>query len=177
MTKYLIAIAILFSFKLINAQQLQLTNALVVGQMDRPEDKFTLEINLAELLANEGINVMPSLNALKQGASASVLVSDSVSKILSEKKIDTYLLVNVRGYDRKFRPTSKFEDLSKELESSHLFPLFRDEIVSITFEFTFFRGGKVITSELLKLGNISDRNAVIKKLRKKLPKMIKHWKK
>ena len=177
MTKYLLAFAIILSVKLVNAQHLQLTNALVVGQMDRPEDKFTLEINLAELLAEEGINVMPSLNALKQGASASVLLSDSVSKILSEKKIDTYLLVNVRGYDRKFRPTSKFEDLSKELESSHLFPLYRDEIVSITFEFTFFREGKVIKSELLKLGNISDRNAVIKKLRKKLPKMIQHWKK
>jgi hypothetical protein len=155
---------------------LKLTNALIVAQMDRSEDKFTLEIHLAEVLSENGIKVIPSLNVLKQGANPSVLATDSIKNDLISKNIDTYLLVNVRGYDRTFLPTKKFESLEHELGSSHLFPLYRDEIVSITFEFTFFKEGKVVKTDLLKLKNVSSRENVIKKLRKKLPKKIHHWK-
>ena len=59
-------------------KHIQLTNGLIVAQLDRPEEKFTLEINLAELFANEGVQVIPSLNILKQGEIASVLASDSI---------------------------------------------------------------------------------------------------
>jgi hypothetical protein len=155
---------------------LKLSNALIVAQMDRPEDKFTLEIHLAEVFSENGIKVIPSLNVLKQGANPSILASDSIKNDLIAKNFDTYLLVNVRGYDRTFLPTKKFESLEQELGSSHLFPLYRDEIVSITFEFTFFKDGKVVKTDLLKLKNVSSRENVIKKLRKKLPKKIHHWK-
>ena len=163
-----------FSFSQKN--HIQLTNGLLVGQLDRPEEKFSLEINLSEIFASEKIHIIPSLNLLKQGEIPSVLVSDSISNILKTKNVDTYILVSVRGFDKNFKLSSHFEPLATELASSHLFPLYRDEIISITFEFTIYRNGQVIVNELLKLKNVDSKDKVMKKLRKKLPKMIRRWK-
>jgi len=157
-------------------KHIQLTNGLIVAQLDRPEEKFTLEINLAELFSNEGVQVIPSLNILKQGEVASVLASDSIIGSLKSKNVDTYILVSIRGFDKNFKPSTHFETLTNELASSHLFPLFRDEIMSITFEFTFYRNGQVIANELLRLKNVDSKDKVMKKLRKKLPKLISKWK-
>ncbi|MFN5032238.1 MAG: hypothetical protein ACK5FX_08470, partial [Flavobacteriia bacterium] len=52
---------------------LHLTNALVVGQLDKPEDRYTVEINLTELLTDAGIKAIPSLNMMKLGSDASLL--------------------------------------------------------------------------------------------------------
>jgi hypothetical protein len=175
MKKLFFWILIFSSFSL-NAQGLKLTNAVLVAQLDRSEDKFTAEINLAEIFAENGINVLPSLNLLKQGAPLTTLVSDSITAILKEKQIDTYLLVNVRGYDRQFRLSTKIGALTDELNVAHLFPLFRDEITSITFEFNFFRMDKLCHTELLRLKNVSTKEKLIQKLHKKLPKRINHWK-
>lgn len=175
MKKLFFWILIFSSFSL-NAQGLKLTNAVLVAQLDRSEDKFTAEINLAEIFADNGINVLPSLNLLKQGAPLTSLVSDSITTILKEKQIDTYLLVNVRGYDRQFRLSTKIGTLTDELNVAHLFPLFRDEITSITFEFNFFRDGKLVHTELMRLKNVSTKEKVIQKLHKKLPNRINHWK-
>ena len=163
-----------FSFSQKN--HIQLTNGLLVGQLDRPEEKFTLEINLAEIFSNENIQIVPSLNLVKQGEIPAVLVSDSVTKILKTKNVDTYILVSVRGFDKNFKLSTHFEPLATELASSHLFPLYRDEIISVTFEFTIYRNGQVVANELLKLKNVDSKDKVMKKLRKKLPKMIRRWK-
>lgn len=169
-------ICLLFISSIVNAQGLNLKNAVLVAQLDRSEDKFTSEINLAEIFTDCGINVVPSLNLLKQGAPLSVLVSDSVKLILKEKQIDTYILVNVRGYDRQFKLSSKLGTLDQELNVAHMFPLFRDEITSITFEFNFFRDNKLVHTELLRLKNIPSKEKLIQKLHKKLPKLINRWK-
>jgi hypothetical protein len=157
-------------------KHIKLSNGLIVAQLDRPEEKFSLEINLAELFSNEGIQVIPSLNILKQGQNPSVLASDSINRLLKSKNVDTYILVSIRGFDKNFKPSSHFESLANELGSSHLFPLFRDEIMSVTFEFTFYRNGQVIANELLRLKNVDSKDKVLKKLRKKLPKLISKWK-
>jgi len=175
MKKLFFCILILSSFFL-NAQGLKLTNAVLVAQLDRSEDKFTTEINLAEIFAENGVNVLPSLNLLKQGAPLTTLVSDSIRAILKEKQIDTYLLVNVRGYDRQFRLSTKIASFADELNVAHLFPLFRDEITSITFEFNFFRNDKLCHTELLRLKNVSTKEKLIQKLHKKLPRLIHRWK-
>ncbi len=153
-----------------------LYKAVLVAQLDRPEDKFTAEINLAEIFAENKVEVIPSLNLLKEGSPLSVLVSDSIKSILNQKQINTYILVNVRGYDRSFRPSTKIGALEQELMVGHMFPLFRDEITSITFEFNFFRDNKLIHTELLRLRNVSTKEKVIQKLHKKLPSRIKRWK-
>jgi hypothetical protein len=175
MKNLLVCLLIFTSFTL-NAQGLKLNNAVLVAQLDRAEDKFTAEINIAEIFAECGVNVVPSLNLLKEGAPISILISDSIKSILKEKQIDTYLLVNVRGFDRKFRLSTKIGSLLDELNVGHMFPLFRDEISSITFEFNFFRNDKLCHTELLRLKNVSTKEKLIQKLHKKLPKLINHWK-
>ena len=164
------------SFYFSQSKHIHLTNGLLVAQMDRPEEKFTLEINLSELFSSENINVIPSLNILKHGEIASVLVSDSVTRVLKSKNIDTYILVSVRGFDKKFKASTHFESLANELASSHLFPIYRDEIISITFEFTIYRNDEVVANELLRIKNVDSKDKVMKKLRKKLPKLIAKWK-
>jgi hypothetical protein len=161
---------------LAQSNHIQLTNGLIVGQLDRPEEKFSLEINLAELFAEEGVQVIPSLNMLKQGQATAALATDSVNNILKMKNIDTYILISVRGFDKKFKPSTHFGTLAEELASSHLFPLYRDEIISVTFEITIYRNGKVVSNELLRLKNVDSKDKVMKKLRKKLPKLIAKWK-
>jgi hypothetical protein len=174
----IVAIIFLTTFSVIGQQTapFQLTNAFIVAQLDRPEEKFSLEINLAELFSEQGVNVFPSLNILKQGQNPTVLASDSVTSILKNKQLDTYVLVSVRGYDRNYRKKSKQTSLVEELSSSHLFPIYRDDIVSLTFEFLFYQNGNQVYSDLLKIKNINNKDSVLKKLHKKLPKLIHKWK-
>ncbi len=157
-------------------ENLDIKNLIVVCQLDKAEDRFTLEVNLAEILADCGIKTMASLNAQKQGTNVGYLGMDSIQLDLKNKGFDTYVLVSVRGYDTKFKRSTIFNDMRTELATGHLFPLYRDEITSISLEFYFYRNGKNVGYDLLKLGGISSREDVIKKLRKKLPKRIyKYW--
>ena len=172
-----IATVFITSFGFSQTKGLNLTNALIVGQLDKSEDRFTLEIYLTEMLSSNGINAMPSLNILKEGTSLTTLATDSVKTMLKAKGIDTYVLVSVRGYDRKFKPATKHGDLMTELASGHLFPLYRDEISSITFEFKFFRNGEFAGYDLVKLGGANSRENVMKKFHKKIGKRIySSWK-
>ena len=66
--------AINFGFS--QTKNLKLKNAMVVGQLDKSEDRFTMEINFTELLASNGIKAMSSLNVLKEGTNISMLASD-----------------------------------------------------------------------------------------------------
>jgi hypothetical protein len=158
--------------------QYQLNNALVIGQLDKPEDRFSVEINVTELFASAGIKAMASLNVLKLGSDPDLLGSDSVINVLKSKGIDTYVLVFVKGYDKKFKATTLRDDLITALNTGSLFPLYRDEITSITFEFQFFRNGQMIGADVLRCSSVSNRDAVVKKLRKGLTKKInKKWKK
>ena len=177
--QHLFAAVLFFTTSTVIGQQIvpfQLTNAFIVAQLDRPEEKFSLEINLAELFSEHGVNVFPSLNILKQGQNPTVLASDSVTSILKNKQLDTYVLVSVRGYDRNYRKKSNLTSLLEELSSSHLFPLYRDDIVSLTIEFLFYQNGNQVYSDLLKIKNINNKDSVLKKLHKKLPKLIHKWK-
>ena len=163
----------------VNAQKesIQLKNALVVGQLDKEEDRYSLEINLTELLTDAGIKAVPSLNILKLGEDASILATDSIQKIVAAKGIDTYVLVSVRGYDKKFKKTYRRDELKIALNAGNLFPIYRDEVVSVSFEFMFYRNGQFIGSDIIKCGNVSSRDTVIKRFRKILKKRIeKSWK-
>jgi hypothetical protein len=158
-------------------QGLKLNNVLVIGQFDKPEDRYAIEVNLTELLTNTGIKAAPSLNILKQGNSAVNLVSDSIQQLIKSKGFNTYLVVNVRGYDRSFKPSETKITLEEMLNMASLYHIYRDEASSVSFEFTFFRNGVVVYRDILKCGNVSNRDSVIKRFRKKIPKLIeKNWK-
>ncbi len=156
---------------------LGLKNVLVIGQLDKPEDRYSMEINVTEIFTDLGIKAIPSLNMLKLGTDASLIATDSMKQVISAKGIDTYLLVSVRGYDKIYKATSMNDDFNTALGAGNLFPLYRDEIVSVSFEFKFFRNGAMVQYDIIKCGNVSNRDAVIKKLRKQLRKIaVKKWK-
>lgn len=161
-----------------NAQTdtLNLRNALVVSNIDSQEDRFTLEVAVSEMLSTQGIKNGVSLNILKQGGDPQVLMTDSIAGILNNQGINTLMLVSIRGYDKRFRRTEKQYTLAEDLASSNLFTLYKDDITSVTLEFHFYRGGKLVGTDLLKIGGVSSRESVMKKLRRKLPKRIrKQW--
>lgn len=154
-----------------------LNNVVVVGQIDFQQDLFALEINLTTLFNQHGIKTKSSLNVVKQGASATSLANDSIQNLLKEQGFDTYMLISVRGYDRKFKPSTNILSLNKNLTSEHLFPLYRDDIVSVTFEITFYKDGEPVENRLIKIGTVGSQESVLKKLNKKMSKLIeKEWK-
>ena len=156
---------------------LKLNNVVVVGQLDKAEDRFTMEINLTEMFASNGIKSLASLNILKEGSSVALLANDSIQTVLKEKGFDTYVMVSVRGYDRKFKDAKNHLNMEDELNSGHMFPLYRDETSSISFEFLFYRNGEVVGYDLIKVGGVNSRESAIKKFRKKVEKrMISKWK-
>jgi len=174
--KYLLFFGSFLLFQQLQAQQVKLTNAVVISQFDKEEDRYAMQALMADLLKSYQIKALPVMNVLKQGEDLQHLLQDSIQKMLVQKGFDTYLVVNVRGYDRQFRLSTKIGSLLDELNVGHMFPLFRDEITSITFEFNFFRDNKLIHTELLRLRNVSTKEKVIQKLHKKLPSRIKRWK-
>lgn len=177
--KKLILLVAFFSATVTFAQKtdFNLTNALVIGQLDKEEDRYSIEINVTELLTDAGIKAVPSLNVMKLGSDASNLASDSLQKIVAAKGIDTYVLVSVRGYDRRFKRSERKDDLATALNSGNLFPIFRDEVVSVSFEFLFYRNGQYLGSDVVKCGNVSDRDSVIKRFRKVVAKrIVNKWK-
>lgn len=151
---------------------INLTNALVVGQLDKAEDRYTIEVNLTELLTQAGVKAVPSLNVIKTGSDAAAIATDSIQQLVAKKGVDTYVLVTIRGYDKRFKAATCKDDLKTALSVGNLFPVYRDEAVSVSFEFLFYRNGACIGSDIVKCGNVSDRDSVIKKFRKVVGKRI-----
>ena len=132
-----------------------------------------MELNLVELLQQNGYKAMPSFNVLKQGEPLVNLANDSIKKILRSKGVDAYAILNVRGYDRRFKPSEAKISLKEILEMTSIYHIYRDEATSVTFEFTFFDlNDQLIGRSLLKCNNVSDRDSVMKRFRKKMPKLI-----
>lgn len=156
--------------------KLDLKNVVVVAQLDKAEERFTTEVNLSEILANQGVKTIASLNAQKQGAKVASFSNDSIQSMLKAKGFDTYVLVSVRGYDNRFKAATIHNDMETELAIGHLFPLYREGISSVTLEFNFYRDGKFVADYMYKINGVSSREDVLKKMRKKLPKRIfKYW--
>ena len=53
------------------------------------------------------------------------------------------MLIYVKGYDRKFKGSNSELLLEEGLKQSSIYSLFKDDITSITFEFSVFKGGKI----------------------------------
>ena len=70
-------------------ENLHLKNALVIAQLDQEDDRFSVEINLTELLSTAGIKAVPSLNVLKLGNDAALLATDSIQELVRTMGVDT----------------------------------------------------------------------------------------
>lgn len=152
---------------------ISLTNTLVIGQMDTPSDRYSIEITLTEMLTNYGVKAVPSLNVLKLGSDSRALATDSIQRIIAAKGVDTYCIVSIRGFDRNYDVANTADDFATSLDQASFFELYRADAVSISFQFKFFRGNKCVHSEIVKCGNIGSRESVLKRFRKKVGKRIK----
>ena len=160
------------------SQSVQKNNILIIGQFDRPDERYAIEVTLTELFSKQGLMAIPSLNILKQGSDPLILASDTIQQLLLKKDINTYLIVNVRGYDRRFKPSETELSLSEMLGRTSIYHIYREEATSVSLEFTFFKENKIVFRDILKCGNISDRDSVLKRIQKKLPKrMSRKWSK
>ena len=168
----------LFSTLSVFGQQIKFKNALVIGQFDKSEDRYAMELNLVEILQQNGYKALPSFNLLKQGEALGNLLNDSTLNVLKSKGVDAYVVLTVRGYDRNFKSSEAKTTLKEILEMTSIYHIYRDEATSVTFEFVFFDlNNQLIGRSLLKCGNVSDRDSVMKRFRKKLPKtIVKDWK-
>ena len=177
--KFNLLILLLFTINsscIVYSQKNKQDIVLVIGQFDRPDERYAVEVTLTELFSKNGLMAIPSLNILKQGSDPSVLASDSLQKMLLKKNINTYLVINVRGYDRRFKPSEIEVSLNEMLGRTSIYHIYREEATSVSLEFTFFKENKVVFRDILRCGNISDRDSVIKRIRKKLPKrMARKW--
>ena len=166
---------ILSNLSFAQTKELNLTNALVIGQLDRSEDRYSIEIALTELLADAGVKALPSLNILKVGADVYHLENDSIQNIVSAKGLDTYLTVSVRGYDKRFKLAECRDDFKTAININHLFSLYKENVITVIFEFTFYRDGKFVGTDIVRCGNIDSRETVLKRFKKKTAKRIKKW--
>jgi hypothetical protein len=155
---------------------LKLNNALVVSHLNKQSDQFSLEIAVSDVLSRCKVKNTVSLNVLKAGGDPQILMTDSVGQILKAKGINTLMLVSVRGFDNRFRPSTGNMTLAEDLAADNLFPIYKEDIVSVTFEFHFYRDGKLVYTDLLKIGGAGSRDMVLRKFRKKLAKkVVKDW--
>ena len=170
--KYLVFFGLAILTQLVSAQSVKLTNAVVITQFDKEEDRYAMQALMADILKGYQIKALPVMNVLKQGEDPQHLLNDSIQQILVQKGFDTYLVVNVRGYDRTFKPSEDTQTLAELLETTSIYQIYRDEATSVSFEFSIYRGGKLVSRQVLRCGNVSDRDSVLKRLRKRLPKKV-----
>jgi hypothetical protein len=170
--KFLLLISIALCTQLLRAQNIKLTNAVVITQFDKEEDRYAMQALMADMLKAYQIKALPLMNVLKQGEDPQHLLNDTIQKVLSQKGFDTYLVVNVRGYDRSFKPSEDNQTLAELLETTSIYHIYREEATSVSFEFSIYKEGKLISRQVLRCGNVSDRDSVLKRLRKRLPKKV-----
>jgi hypothetical protein len=149
---------------------------LMVGKIDKPDDRYAVEVNLTKFIAQFGMKVLPSLNFSKVGASTETLKTDSLNALLHERGINGYMLVSVRGFDRKFKPRTNFPLLLEEaLEEGHLYPIYQEEVSSVTFEFLYYENGQFIGYDMIRVTGVGNRGQVFEKLQKKIGKRLNKW--
>jgi hypothetical protein len=170
--KYLFFIGLAILTNVVSAQAIKLSNAVVITQFDKEEDRYAMQALMTDILKGYQIKALPLMNILKQGEDPQHLLNDSIQQILLQKGFDTYLVVNVRGYDRNFKASEDTQTLAELLETTSIYQIYRDEATSVSFEFSIYRSGKLISREVLRCGNVSDRDSVLKRLRKRLPKKV-----
>jgi hypothetical protein len=170
--KYLVFFSLAILTHLVSAQSVKLTNAVVITQFDKEEDRYAMQALMADILKGYQIKALPVMNILKQGEDPQHLLNDSIQQIIVQKGFDTYLVVNVRGYDRTFKPSDDTQTLAELLETTSIYQIYREEATSVSFEFSIYRDGKLVSRQVLRCGNVSDRDSVLKRLRKRLPKKV-----
>ena len=69
------------------AQNIEKNKILIIGQFDRPDERYAIEVTLTELFSKQGLMAIPSLNILKQGSDPLILASDTLQQLLLKKTL------------------------------------------------------------------------------------------
>ena len=72
----------------------------------------------------------------------------------------------------KFKASKTKITVNEILERTSIYSIYRDESTSVSFEFIFFKNNEMIFTDIIKVSNVSDRDSVLKRLRKRLPKKL-----
>lgn len=176
---FLFVFTLAFSSQSLWAQQnqkLNLKNALIIAQQNDLSDRYSIESSLIQMFSSYGVKSKAALNVVKEGGSPDILLRDSVRQKLKDEGIDTYLLISIRGFDRRFRPADSLSDFGDEIHVGHLFPLYRESASNMTFNFTFYRDLKPVYYDMIRVTGVGSKDDVIKNLMKKVEKeLTKHW--
>ncbi len=154
------------------SQGIKLTNAVIISQFENQEDRFAMQGLFADIFQQQHIKTLPVMNILKEGEDLKNLMSDSIQKIINQKGFDTYFVVNVRGYDRTFKPSLDAQTFSELIETTSIYKIYRDEATSVSFEFSVYKEDVLVSRQVLRCGNVSDRDSVLKRLRKRFLKKV-----
>ncbi len=158
------------------AQNFKLKECVVIGQFDKPEDRYAIEVTFCELFNALKVKAVPSSNYIKQGSGIATLLSDSLMNDLTHKGFSTYCLINVKGYDKRFKKSELLPGFDEAMERASIYNLYKDDIASVTLEFIFYQNKTPVFSDVFKVSNIGERDDVIKRIKKKAPKYIlKNW--
>lgn len=65
--KYLVFFGLAILTHLVSAQSVKLTNAVVITQFDKEEDRYAMQALMADILKGYQIKALPVMNVLKQG--------------------------------------------------------------------------------------------------------------
>ena len=65
--KYLVFFGLAVLTHLVSAQSVKLTNAVVITQFDKEEDRYAMQALMADILKGYQIKALPVMNVLKQG--------------------------------------------------------------------------------------------------------------
>lgn len=173
---YLFVFFVVFAHAQKKQNTIKVSNALIVGLMDKSSERYVIEAALTEIFTSFEIKSLPEVNLLKVGTDPQILASDSIKQVLAAKGIDTYVLVSVRGFDKRFKKSTRTKNLKEILGEGHLFPIYKEDAASVSFEFFFFKNGEYLGTDIIKCGNVSSRDSVLKKFRKKVSKRLeKKW--
>lgn len=174
-----VIIALVCAFLISNtyvAQNFKLKECVVIGQFDKPEDRYAIEVTFCELFNALKVKAVPSSNYIKQGSGIATLLSDSLITDLTHKGFSTYCLINVKGYDKRFKKSELLPSFNEAMERASIYNLYKDDIASVTLEFIFYQNKTAVFSDVFKISNIGERDDVIKRIKKKAPKFIlKNW--
>jgi hypothetical protein len=172
---FFLSSAFLISINVV-AQNFKLKECVVIGQFDKSEDRYAIEVTFCELFNALKVKAVPSSNYSKQGSGIATLVSDSLMSDLGYKGFSTYCLINVKGYDKRFKKSELLPGFDEALERASIYNLFKNDIASVTLEFIFYQNKTAVFSDVFKISNIGERDDVIKRIKKKAPKYIlKNW--
>ena len=87
--KHFTLIFLLFSIlSTFQVQGQRTSKTLVIGQFDKPDERYAIEVAITDLFTKNGIPSVPSLNVIKQGADPSILALDSIQSKLNQAGID-----------------------------------------------------------------------------------------